>query len=464
MIAVLYSRVERRNFGDLLSADGFSRLQLAYSENFEGLPFPAENTVLAIWSRDAREMAQPPSWVVCQDGGESDWAAWITTFAAKIRPFSAHTRLVSFSEFGRVIEPLRSSELGSLIWPLSGVVLGEVMAALRLPDRALDTVSAASCVSSLSFAMFRTAYMYRGFEEWAKLISAWETVRQITKQRPRPIESSSVARVCAAIMLATGVRGLENVALGRGDMRIREACHELINSPERPPMSLFRSPEFSTAERQMHGPRENRVLAFEEFVHRIDHRSSEDSDVISFMLGYLASRIAPGTIRHTSVLNQIGNRFPAATLWYGFCAGFGEAELSSPNLRPGRVDFPASARRVTREILREEPVLGPPFCDIGFVELSALARTGGEPLDGLITTTQSAALIELYPRICTAVNISSKSQGEGPDWTPRERNILVSMGRQLDRLREIYDDLMADEGLEEKGNQPSLFQSRRRKK
>ena len=131
------------------------------------------------------------------------------------------------------------------------------------------------------------------------------------------------------------------------------------------------------------------------------------------MLGYLASRIAPGTMQHSAILGPITHRYATALLWYGFFAGLGRLEI---NVRStiGRktVDSrispqPLDGSRV--DLLRPEPILSAPNCDIAFLELLALSRTGGDPLAGLTRTTQGTATIELAPAVCTVVNVSSKA-------------------------------------------------------
>ena len=131
-------------------------------------------------------------------------------------------------------------------------------------------------------------------------------------------------------MDALGFWGASKI-LTRNDMEVSEACRYLSRSPQHTSSNLFEYKVFADAEHMMHGSREDRVLAFEEFLHRIDGISVPKPEVMSFMLGYLASRIAPGTIRHSSVLGQVAHRYPTAVIWYGFCAGFAEGDADMPN-------------------------------------------------------------------------------------------------------------------------------------
>jgi hypothetical protein len=247
-----------------------------------------------------------------------------------------------------------------------------------------------------------------------------------------------------------------------GDRYAYNACREFISSPRSVPSSFSTVLHFIEAERMMHGSRENRVVAFEQFIGQLERMPREDSELMSFAVGYLASRIAPGTIRHYSVLDPVTRRYPTVALWYGFCAGFGEAEMDTGG-RQG-LDLPTSARRIVRDLLRTDSVLDAPVCDIGVLELAALSRTSAAPLDGLITTTPGTAVIELAPCVCTSANVSSKPVAEAVTRSARERNTIAAIGQQIERLQEMYRDLIRSDQPVEAHEQTSWLTSRRKKK
>ncbi|MBW1795350.1 MAG: hypothetical protein JRJ38_13130 [Deltaproteobacteria bacterium] len=459
-----YARVDRRDFGDLISEEGVSRLNIETVAEIDILEAPVSNAVIAVWSLDPKKTTQLPEVLICQDGTQNDWAAWITTFAARIRPFSAYMRLMTHTDFQRTAKRSPTPDIGPFTWPAAGLILGEVLGASDLPDKALETLSATAFASTLSFVMCRAAAIYADFQEWSHLVEMWESVREVTKQRTRSIESGSIARVCATVMDALGFQGASKI-LTRNDTEVSEACRYLFRSPQRTPSNLFETKIFADAEHMMRGSREDRVLAFEEFLHRSDGISVPKPEIMSFMLGYLASRIAPGTIRHSSVLGQVTHRYPTAVLWYGFCAGFAEGDANMPNASGRRgVDFPSSARRMIRELLRPELVLGAPICDIGYLELIALSRTGGDPLEGFIKTTQGSIIVELLPGVCTSVSVSSKPPAESQVRELRGREIIERMGKQIERLCETYKDFLAAKAPGSEAEQRSLFPTRRKKK
>ena len=142
-----------------------------------------------VWSLDPKETIQLPEVLICQDGTQNDWTAWITTFAAKIRPFSAYMRLMTYPISNELQKGYQRPGIGPFAWPAAGLILGEVLGSSGLPDKGLETLSATAFTSTLSFVMFRAAAIYTEFQEWSHLVEIWESVRKVTKQRIRTIEA-----------------------------------------------------------------------------------------------------------------------------------------------------------------------------------------------------------------------------------------------------------------------------------
>jgi hypothetical protein len=461
MAVYFYARINRGDFGDLISEEGVSRLRIEQDANpVEALD---NNAIVAVWSLDPKKTTQLPEVLICRDGTQSDWAAWISTFATRIRPFSAYSRLMTNTEFQRVMRKPPTPGLGPLTWPVAGLVLGDVLGASGLPDKALETLSATVLSSTLSFVMWRTAAIYPDFQDWQRLVEVWQSVLQMTNQRHRPVESGMIARVCGTIMSAAGYQGASKI-LTRDDSEASEACRSFIASPNRVPINLTENRLLENADTIMRGSREDRVVAFEDFIRKSDDIQATRAETRSFIIGYLASRIAPGMIRHSSVLEKVVSRFPTAMLWYGFCSGFPESDMggSEPNLKR-TMDLPASARRAVRELLRPEPALGTPACDIAYPELVALSRTGGNVLDGVIRATPGSLIVELLPGVSTSVNAVTSQPAKPPVIELREREIVASLGEQIERLGRTFRSLREMEESREP-QQGFLFPPRRKKR
>jgi hypothetical protein len=460
--------VQRRNFGDLLSPDGVRRLEIRSHGSIDALfgLKPKPSALVAIWTRPPLEFLGLPEIFVCEEDAEVDWAAWITTYGARIRPFSAHSRLMSVEKFRHAIQNERSPQLGKLVWPAAGIVLGEVLSASGMPDTALDTLPASSYQSTLSFAIFRAAAISSEFGDWSAIIGAWEFVREATRQRQRPLDSTTTARICAIALLSDEESITLSNDFGGADPELIAACRQIIRDPSMTLYSLTRVPGFADAVDKMRGTREDRVVAFESFAREILSSSSVDEATTSFALGYLVSRIAPGTIQHAALLSRFAQKLPGAYLWYGFCAALESSSERLPIMTSTEQtgELPGSARRVVRDILRVEHILGTPTCDVGFSELAALYRTGGDPLAGITTSTQTTVVTELLPAVSTILNVASKPLSDKTHSGVRDKEIFNQLGHQIEHLQETYWKLREGEDRSRDTSRFSTSYSPRRTK
>jgi hypothetical protein len=352
-----------------------------------------------------------------------------------------------------------------LTWPVAGLVLGELLASSNISDDSLELTPAATCASTLSFSIGRAAALYPNFSDWPMVLQGWEVTREITRQRSRFISGSAIAEVCATVLHAAQMRGAAfEVRSSRPSVLI--ACQQFILNPERAPEMFVSVPEFRDADAQMYGSREDRVVALLGFMKGMPRLSGLDSEIRAFMLGYLTSRIAPGTIQHSNLITAAAKDLPTAFMWYGFCAGFGGSDngVHALDRRGGVPELPASARRIVRDMLRPEVALGSPNCDISLLELMALSRTGSDPLSTVVRSTQGTAAVEIFPHVLTTVNVSSKSMSDADARPTLDRHALASIGEYIERLRLAYDHLVANERYDREDGQGEMFGPKRRKR
>ena len=176
---------------------------------------------------------------------------------------------------------------------------------------------------------------------------------------------------------------------------IYSACVNLYRDSEVGPESwdlLSREyPRLREARREMQGPREGRVVFFEQFVFSLAETRRSDSEFASFLCGFLASQIGPGTLDYLSLLTPHLDQFPTSFLWYGLCSGL--QHRSSLHGFSG-----ALGRRVMREILRRESVFDSPLSDIALAELEALTSSDTAAME-FRTGTQGVLAIEIVPLV-----------------------------------------------------------------
>jgi hypothetical protein len=111
----------------------------------------------------------------------------------------------------------------------------------------------------------------------------------------------------------------------------------------------------------MQDTREERVRLLENFLKTLGNRAQATEEA-AFLVGYLVSMIAPGTLDHWRLLTPTRQSIPTAGLWYGVCAGLRrEARMESYGGGVGRL--------VNRELQRKVDLLERPTCDIAVDEL-----------------------------------------------------------------------------------------------
>jgi hypothetical protein len=194
---------------------------------------------------------------------------------------------------------------------------------------------------------------------------------------------------------------------------VARTCRTLVASGTFSPFPPLDVANFDSIEKRMRGTREERVIALSELARQLVSSPSLHRELASFTLGYFASRIAHGTIQHSSVLEPVISRFPESMLWYGFCAGLGKSESrerSANGSTRQALDMPSIAKWIARDLLRYDSLTNAPNCDIAFNELLALSRTRDDPLQGLTRSTHGTAIVELFPAVWTTINIPLKGE------------------------------------------------------
>src|SRR5207237_307367 len=137
----------------------------------------------------------------------------------------------------------------------------------------------------------------------------------------------------------------------------------------------------------MQDTREERVRLLENFLQSFGH-VRQATEELAFLVGYLVSMIAPGTLDHWRLLNSIRQSIPTAGLWYGLCAGLRpESPIESFGAGVGRL--------VARELRRKVDLMEQPTCDVAVDELEVT----GPFFKGEGHASSNAVEVEVSPGI-----------------------------------------------------------------
>lgn len=224
-------------------------------------------------------------------------------------------------------------------------------------------------------------------------------MRRMTKQHSRGIDAVSMATLCELALKAGGWIESDR-SYGTINREVYSLCSEILygHSDSTLERELSRVFDFDV---HMDGTREERVLALTALIENLPATPKwEDRALPSLALGFLVSRIAPGTIQHASLLEPVLKQYPEAVIWYGFCAGNSKrnaTQRSSP--ARSNSDLPSIGRWIVRSILRAGAPWDAPDYDISWKELFSLFQTGRDPLSSIIRATPGLAVIELSPLV-----------------------------------------------------------------
>jgi hypothetical protein len=432
---MFFAIVERAQVGEFLGSRRLDRVRFSESAPIDDLRRLGSHSCALFWSIDPAGRRLMPDALVTEDGQEREWLAWLTSFAQVYRPFTAYCRILGARGFIRRMEgQRRRPDLEALEGAFVGLVLGEVLASDDAGARLREPLPASACFSMLGFAAAREKAIYGESFMRSDLTDRWEIVRKVTRQRDRPLPARHVQLVVDVLDLQ------QQVGLPAGVYELRRTVEEMLSTGGT--LRSARMPLLGEALTEEGGTREARVARLELAVRRAIADRVVDAD---FALGYLASRVNPGTLVHAPLLVPALERYPAAMLWYGVCAG-----ISDPNAILAA--FGGLGRRVLRELYAPHELLSRTRCDLAWDELDMFLRERPHDPPEFTTASANQLSIELDPGIWTTVGWSRAKARRTDDRTTDDRAaaeraaaerawLTEELGASLHRLAGVYNHL-----------------------
>lgn len=405
--------------------------------------------VMLVWRDEPRAAGNLPNVILVEQRKVRDTLAWTATYLPDCRPITAFVRVTDAKTFSNAIKWQSAPSLGVVEGACLGLIVGETAAYTnrRIPASSL---SPNACASTLSFALARAlAVGYKGTEVH-HLRDAWLAVRTITGQAELRAQPSVLNAPWSAIFaLSSKDLSLPREYQEQLPKDVLTACFQCLEIGHVGTdmwQSLTKGLKYvADLIGSMDDSREERVKAFEKAVLEVLKRRSRKPVVEAFLIGYLASRISPGTLDHLDLLSRYALSMPEAFLWYGLLAG-----LSSRN---GIQNFSGGlGRRVLRELLRRESILDRPRADIAEVELRVLSESHRED-PGIRGSFPGYLDVELAPCVNSLVRLkgskAATADRSSVEDLPAEEllEIITRLGRGLDELDFSYDRLATFLGL-----------------
>jgi hypothetical protein len=182
------------------------------------------------------------------------------------------------------------------------------------------------------------------------------------------------------------------------------------------------------------GPREGRVKAVDMAIRELAYGPEETRRHRAFIVGYMASRIQPGSLDHFSLIFPAITELRESILWYGACSGL-TPETSVDNYGNGL------GWLIKRELGRPSHWLDRPNCDIALSEMAILFRSRESTKISLQTLASGVLKVEVFPLISTSVKWAEYGESH-----VSERNTMAAHQRTIfgedERLRQDVLELL----------------------
>src|SRR6266496_4589797 len=435
-----YVNADRQVLVDLLGrSDAFVSLKRA--KRTSDL-FHSNEELTLVWD-DAgeNESASLPNVIFVVEDKLEDFLAWSATYLRAVRPLTAFCRVASREAATPLLDIAPPHDLRAISNACLGLILGE--AAMYMgPGENLVQLPSIAVERTFSFSMARLIGLGMPGTELPFQLNRWSKARQFGRSSSA-IVSERDLDVTWGVMLSVffGADSLGN-ADTKSDNKIVEICRGILlsefDSVDFEKLGFGGSAALNDVLRRMTDTKEERVKAFERAQNDLGVSKGENPTRYAFLIGFLASRIEPGSMEHIELLRTASRDYPSAILWYGLCAGLSrEAKLQQANGGLGR--------RLLRDALRPATILDRPTCDIALHELEVLSRIGN--VESIIPVSRSGYLeVEIAPCVNTVVRTGKSGRNQSdlfppsPE-SPAVRDIASGLEQEITAIYDAYNKL-----------------------
>ena len=350
--------------------------------------------VRLLWRSAAREDYLPVAAVV-REKEIGDFLAWTNTYLPDWSPITAYLRVISEANYREVNEHV-AEIFGSSYEPaLVGLIVGEAL--IHSGARyEVEQVPYSGCIATFSLVAARGARRGIAVEDLAE---RWDLCRRVTGQDPLKTQVRELAvpwRVLVEVA-KKGTVASRNASTTELKESLEDGLADILTTGKLGPVvwkDLTRGfPEVRSAMDYMSDTQEARMIAFERMLKETIKGKKVRSKEASFLVGYMASLIAPGSLKHAYLLVDHVDRLPTAIMWLSLFASFHQkSQLRMSSL----------AHLVWRTMTEEEEVLSRPRCDIALTELCML-KDAGFFGNQVRVSARGRLVVEIAPCVSTVV-------------------------------------------------------------
>jgi len=361
-------------------------------------PSYGDGVITLLWDQSEASNGGQPLIAIPTDGLR-DFFAFVGTYVATFRPYSAFFRVIPVEMIPALEE--RQLPVRDVLQRVASVVAGAALSEvnLRAGGRVVSTraqLPAVTATLSASLGQAVVAGYQTGVLDW--LSKQWSAIHRRTHG---PVTEQTGAEQIVSIwkLISHAARGGSSDALasfGRSRQTISRFLIDAIHGrgvDEALLQSLASSMSITVnPAKVLTSSREDRIRAFNDFVISLDP-SSQDPLAGQFLAGLLLAISGNGSFDLLRSSGELLNRSPISIVWFGICAAlFVESNvLTTAN---------CAGRRLVRDLQRPQGLFDPPRADLNSHEYIMLRQTTGA-LDQVNSQNQDGLEIELLGNVTT---------------------------------------------------------------
>ena len=434
---MFFTLSNKETFLDLLQVKEvkFSRIY----NKIEEIPMPVGEEVILVWKEISNDYQFLPIYICTPKGKSREFIAWATTYLKHMRPFTAFVRVVDIEEY-IMLERIKNINVSSReINILVGLIIGELLTLQKMGR--VKHLNSMAAESTLSYA-FAKLFMHNLPFKTTDLITQYETTRNLAGVQTLSSKNIQIQLIWS--YLQPIIEGDKSILFSRSDLSyqpIDDILDNLKNGFEISKPMIENVLAHSIGLNYIKDNMEVRVTNFENICSMISEiKISERS--ASFIIGYLANQISPGTLKHQMLLEPYFKRFPNIFVWYGVFAGL--------TLQSDVMSFSNGLGwQISKQLDRKINLFEYPESDICFNEYEMLLKTS-KPDISFNTQSASNIVVELVPGIKTNVSWPPRKNEVGTNEqeqlqlfnTKDEVYSLDILGKKLYETVEIYEKLL----------------------
>lgn len=392
-----------------------------------------EGNIMLIWSKKPNALNLLPEMIIVRKSERRDFLAWTATYFPAFSPFTAFSRVITIEDYETLLPKNEILNLNGAEGAFIGAIVGEAITHHILGD--LKRITPASVQSTYSFAV--ASACIRGIIDADEdpITERWERMRKTTGQVERNTNLNDLSKIWYVLRKLTFKKDSYEKNISSENTTIIRACQEIFELNTINEMTwrgLTKGlPDFNEILDYMKDVREKRVISFEKSSIILTDKLNLDTTIGSFLCGYLASEIAPGSMKHWPLLRSTLDRFPTSIVWLGICAGL-RKKTDIYN------DEEGLGWRIRRDLFREENVWNRTIADISLEELEILLNAE-RPYKGFRIGGFNQLLVELAPTIYALI-----------PWAVGEKaysNVAASEKTQSQTKQGIWEKMTVIENL-----------------